>query len=82
MPDRLIRITTALVVVGVAVVSYEHAYALVRAHGEDGWTARLVPTVPTGLASGLSGSSRRSSTQPWHRARTEGPYPQEWGCHS
>ncbi len=53
MPDRLIRITTALTVVGVAVVaaivSYEHAYALVRAHGEDGWTARLVPVTVDGL---------------------------------
>ena len=53
MPDRLIRITTALVVVGVAVVaaavSYEHAYALVRAHGEDGWTAHLVPLTVDGL---------------------------------
>jgi hypothetical protein len=27
--------------------SYEHAYALVRAHGETGWIGRLVPlTVP------------------------------------
>lgn len=53
MPDRLIRITTGLVVVGVAVVaaivSYEHAYELVRAHGEDGWTARLVPLTVDGL---------------------------------
>jgi hypothetical protein len=53
VPDRLIRITTALVVVGVAVVaaivSYEHDYALVRAHGEDGWTARLVPLTVDGL---------------------------------
>jgi Protein of unknown function (DUF2637) len=53
VPDRLIRVTTALVVVGVAVVaaivSYEHAYALVRAHGEDGWTARLVPLTVDGL---------------------------------
>lgn len=24
-------------------VSSEHAYTLVRAHGEMGWTARLVP---------------------------------------
>jgi hypothetical protein len=53
VPDRLIRITTSLVVVGVAVVaaivSYEHAYALVRAHGENGWTARLVPLTVDGL---------------------------------
>jgi Protein of unknown function (DUF2637) len=25
------------------VASYEHAYALVRAHGESGWTGRLIP---------------------------------------
>jgi Protein of unknown function (DUF2637) len=53
VPDRLIRVTTALVVVGVAIVaaivSYEHAYALVRAHGEDAWTARLVPLTVDGL---------------------------------
>ena len=38
MTDRLIRITTALAVVAVAVVaaiiSYQHAYELVRSHGE------------------------------------------------
>jgi hypothetical protein len=40
-------------VVGVAAVaaaaSYEHAYELVRAHGEVGWTARLVPLTVDGL---------------------------------
>jgi hypothetical protein len=40
-------------VVGVAAVaavaSYEHAYALVRAHDEAGWTARLVPFTVDGL---------------------------------
>jgi hypothetical protein len=45
--DRVIRWTTAGAVVGVAaiagVASYEHAYALVRAHGEAGWTGRLFP---------------------------------------
>jgi hypothetical protein len=45
--DRLIRITTALAVVTVAVVaaiiSYQHAYELVRSHGESGVTARLLP---------------------------------------
>jgi hypothetical protein len=38
--DRLIRITTALAVVAVAVVaaviSYQHAHELVRSHGESG----------------------------------------------
>jgi hypothetical protein len=51
--DRVIRWTTAGAVVGVAVVaavaSYEHAYALVRAHGEVGWTGRLVPLTVDGL---------------------------------
>ena len=32
-----------------AVVSYEHAYALVRAHGEIGWTAHLIPLTVDGL---------------------------------
>ena len=51
--DRVIRWTTAGAVVGVAVVaavaSYEHAYALVRAHGELGWTGRLIPLTVDGL---------------------------------
>jgi Protein of unknown function (DUF2637) len=50
--DRIIRWTTALAVVGVAAVaavaSYEHAYALVRAHGEVGWTGRMVPLTVDG----------------------------------
>ena len=45
--DRIIRWSTALAVLGVAavaaVVSYEHASALVRADGESGWTGRLIP---------------------------------------
>jgi Protein of unknown function (DUF2637) len=48
--DRVIRWTTAVAVMGVAAVaSYEHAYDLVRAHGEAGWTARLVPLTVDGL---------------------------------
>jgi hypothetical protein len=51
--DRIIRWTTALAVVGVAAVaavaSYEHAYALVQAHGEVGWTGRMVPLTVDGL---------------------------------
>jgi hypothetical protein len=51
--DRVIRWTTAVAVIGVAVVaavaSYEHAYDLVRAHCEAGWTARLVPLTVDGL---------------------------------
>jgi hypothetical protein len=51
--DRTIRWSAALTVVGVAavaaVVSYEHASALVRAHGETGWTALLIPLTVDGL---------------------------------
>jgi hypothetical protein len=51
--DRTIRWSTAAAVIGVAVVaavvSYEHAYALVHAHGETGWTARLIPLTVDGL---------------------------------
>ena len=51
--DRVIRWSTAGAVLGVAAVaavaSYEHAYDLVRAHGEAGWTARLVPLTVDGL---------------------------------
>ena len=50
--DRVIRWLTALAVVGVAavtaVVSYEHASALVREHGESGWTGRLIPLTVDG----------------------------------
>jgi len=37
------------VVAVAAVASYGHAYALVRAYGEAGWTARLVPFTVDGL---------------------------------
>jgi len=51
--DRIIRWSTAVAVIGVAaiaaVVSYEHAGDLVRAHGETGWTARLIPLTVDGL---------------------------------
>lgn len=51
--DRVIRWSTAGAVLGVAlvaaVVSYEHASDLVRAHGESGWTARLIPLTVDGL---------------------------------
>ncbi|HEX6520549.1 MAG TPA: DUF2637 domain-containing protein [Streptosporangiaceae bacterium] len=51
--DQIIRWSTAGAVIGVAAVaaaaSYEHAYDLVRAHGESGWTARLVPLTVDGL---------------------------------
>ena len=45
--DRAIRLSTAAAVIAVAgmaaYVSYWHAYAVVRAHGESGITARLEP---------------------------------------
>jgi hypothetical protein len=51
--DQVIRWSTAVAVLGVAAVaavaSYEHAYDLVRAHGEAGWTARMVPLTVDGL---------------------------------
>ena len=51
--DRIIKWSTAGAVLGVAAVaavaSYEHAYDLVRAHGESGWTARMVPLTVDGL---------------------------------
>jgi hypothetical protein len=50
---KAIRWSTAAAVIGVAVVaavvSYEHAYALVRTHGETGWTAHLIPLTVDGL---------------------------------
>ena len=51
--DRVITWSTAGAVLGVAAVasvaSYEHAYALVQAHGEVGWAGRLVPLTLDGL---------------------------------
>ena len=56
--DKAIRWSTAAAVIGVAVVaavvSYEHAYALVHAHGETGWTAHLIPLTVDGLISAIS----------------------------
>jgi Protein of unknown function (DUF2637) len=51
--DRVIRLSTAVAVLAVAAigayVSYWHAYAVVRAHGESGITARLEPATIDGL---------------------------------
>jgi uncharacterized protein DUF2637 len=51
--DTAIRWSTAAAVIGVAavaaVVSYEHAYDLVRGHGERSWTAHLIPLTVDGL---------------------------------
>ena len=50
---KLIRVTTALAVAGVAgvaaIISYRHAYELVSTHGETGLTARLIPLTVDGL---------------------------------
>jgi hypothetical protein len=70
--DRIIRWTTAGAVIGVAAVaavaSYEHACALVRAHRETAWTARLVPLTADGLIYASSmvmlDSARRKSPVP------------------
>ncbi len=51
--EHVIRWSTSGAVLGVAAVaavaSYEHAYDLVRMHGESGWTARMVPLTVDGL---------------------------------
>ena len=51
--DRAIRLSTAAAVLAVAAVaayvSYWHAYAVVRAHGETGITAQLEPATIDGL---------------------------------
>ena len=70
--DRVIRWSTALAVLGVAAVaavaSSEHASYLVRAHGEDGWTARMVPLTVDGLIYATSmvmlDSARRATQVP------------------
>ncbi len=72
MTGRLIRITTALAVVAVAgvaaIISYRHAYELVRSHGESGTTARLAPFTVDGLIWAASmvmlDASRRSQRAP------------------
>ena len=70
--ERIIKWSTALAVLGVAAVaavaSYEHAYDLVRAHGEAGWTARMVPLTVDGLIYASSmvmlDSARRKTAVP------------------
>ena len=71
MTDRLIRVTTALAVMAVAVVagviSYQHAYELVRSHGEAGVTARLVPRKSSSDSCGRTepAGRPRSGTSKW-----------------
>ena len=61
--DSSIRWSTTVAVIGVAavaaVVSYKHAYALVRAHGETGWTAHLIPL--TGAETTIRGTQQTAS---------------------
>jgi hypothetical protein len=68
--DRIIRWTTAGAVVGVAAVaavaSYEHAYALVRAHFEIVGTAILALAQP---GSSYSERIRFAFSGIWHEAR-------------
>jgi hypothetical protein len=69
---RLVRLTTALAVGTVAavagVISYQHAYELVSAHGEVGITARLFPLTVDGLIVAASmlilDASRRNQPVP------------------
>ena len=78
MTDRLIRITTALAVAVVAVVaaiiSYQHAYELVRLHGDFGVTARLLPFTVDGLiwAAHRSSRLRRPRSRPSARGTRQG----------
>ena len=66
--DRAIRLSTAVAVLAAAgiaaYVSYWHASAVVRAHGETGITARLEPTTIDGLVYASSLFSRG----PWRVA--------------
>jgi hypothetical protein len=70
--DRAIRLSTVaavFAVAGIAVyVSYGHAYAVVRAHGETGITARLEPATIGGLV-------YASSMVVLHAARHRVPVP-------
>ncbi len=71
--DRAIRLSTAAAVLAVAgiaaYVSYWHAYAVVRAHGESGITARLEPATIDGLVYASSMvilyAARHRAPVPW-----------------
>jgi Protein of unknown function (DUF2637) len=72
--DRAIRLSTAAAVLAVAgiaaYVSYWHAYAVVRAHGESGITARLEPATIDGLVYASSmvvlyAHGTGSQSRPW-----------------
>jgi hypothetical protein len=71
--DRAIRLSTAAAVLAVAgiaaYVSYWHAYAVVRAHGESGITANLEPATIDGLVYASSMvilyAARHRAPVPW-----------------
>ena len=75
--DRAIRLSAAVAVLAVAgiaaYVSYWHAYAVVRAHGETGVTARLGPATIDGL---VCASSMVVLSAARHRVR--GPCLARW----
>jgi hypothetical protein len=64
--DRVIQVSTALAVFGVAGIaaylSYEHAFEVIAAHGETGMAARLEPATVDGLV-------YSSSMVIWYAAR-------------
>ena len=66
LADRIIQLSTALAVFGVAGIaaylSYEHAFEVIAAHGETGMAARLEPATVDGLV-------YSSSMVIWYAAR-------------
>jgi Protein of unknown function (DUF2637) len=66
LADRVIQLSTALAVFGVAGIaaylSYEHAFEVIAAHGETGMAARLEPATVDGLV-------YSSSMVIWYAAR-------------
>ena len=70
--DHAIRLSTAAAVLAVAAiaayVSYWHAYAVVRAHGESGITARLERARGARPGAPARGSGRRAAGHPRRRA--------------
>ncbi len=74
--ERAIRWTTTLSVILLAaiaaLVSYKHMFLLVRRHGEESWTAALLPVSVDGMIAASSMSllldsryGRRSGLLPW-----------------
>src|ERR1700722_6537418 len=74
--DRLIRWSTAGAVVGIAaVVSYEYESNLVAAHGETGFTARLIAaTLAANVAHGLGHGLIGAAVGAWPAVALVGSY--------